>query len=297
MPRPVLVFICVLITAQLNAQSSAESQKRYMRLLSWTAEPHASGYIVLIERKKAQGGFETYTEKRVLENELYYALHEGSYRYSVAALNSSGGRTAYSEWIYFECTPPPGAKKRGESNRRGAAFHIRSVSVCYPPMLPISGDMFKVIISSNFYPQGAGINAAFTIYHASFGDFGASFELDWNYLYGVDKSWDIQNTVSANLINIEPQLTFRRFVYHKMIDVNVSLDAGYNVIMGTRKAEGIEDHSSTFLFFAGAGFFAGYHVTNNIVVYAGTKISFLFSPEERPPVYLRPALSVGWSFE
>lgn len=285
--------------AQEPAQGAAQKSRNFLRLLTWSAEPLAQRYSIRIERKNEGGAFEPYTTKFTIENELYCALPEGNYRYAVAANDIKGNNQGYSSWVYFECKAPKGSSgkntaQKTEGTKLGYPVRLRSISVYYTPLIAVSGDLFSVF-NTAFFPQGLGLNAALNLYSAPFGDFSAALEADWNYLYGEQESQDIAYNAAGHFFGIALQLGYRKFIYHKIIDINATLDVGYDVISAEKKGDDVIDKKSTILPCMGIGIFAGYHVANKIIISAGMRISYIFSPDEKSPLCLRPFLGVGWS--
>jgi hypothetical protein len=301
-------IICFFIAARLAAQN--DGGREYTRLLSWTSDKYAQSYVVTIEKQDSGGAYQPYTTKNSFEAKLYWTFPAGLYRFQVAAVDVYGARTPDSPWEYFECQAKAAAPPAPDSEPYGFGyFKLIDVSLCYTPVVPLSGDLFS-IINSGFYPQGLGAEAAFSLVRINGFAAALALGLDWNYLYGtfVNTSGgeDYTHNISAHLAGILLSVRLQRFLYKNFLDITVYVSGGYNLLLGVSITEpdgsDITDNYETsyqkgaYLFAAGGAALAGWHFSNAVVLRAGVRITYLVSPDAVSPLYLRPVLSIGWSF-
>ncbi|GMO59029.1 MAG: hypothetical protein Ta2A_04750 [Treponemataceae bacterium] len=123
--KPVIGFFCMLVIgahfcafSQSSAPASAAApapnpatnpvvqKKTKTQTVSWELDPYAFYYNVVIEKvnagkKNKEDSYTTVFSKEVDENFVELALHLGSYRYKVSAVNFLGKIESESDWSYF----------------------------------------------------------------------------------------------------------------------------------------------------------------------------------------------------
>ncbi|GMO40399.1 MAG: hypothetical protein Ta2B_20250 [Termitinemataceae bacterium] len=267
------------------------------------------------------------SEYTMRENFIDLSLEAGSYRYRVLMMDIFGVNGYSSEWVYFEIKSKPvinivNVEDVETVEDVEAVENVESVetvetvinehtvyrpsaqnfffTLAYSPLISLTKE-FGIYFDSSFYPGGLAASFAYLIPHAfSFGKFGVEAVVSYNYLdcdhwTPLDGDWRAEGNLFGGSLNVLLFCPFKSGRLALVFRAGAGISFIYNIRVQTEYKVAY-DVLSGWMLALNAAPAIQYNINDVFFVEAKLEFRAIFSDDNNLPIFIAPALSLGWRF-
>ncbi|MDR3342209.1 MAG: hypothetical protein LBT14_05365 [Treponema sp.] len=169
-----------------------------------------------------------------------------------------------------------------------------AVSAAYSPVFPIYGD-FNTLYKRVFFPAGTFLRLGLIPFKGLRRAFGFELVPSWNYLASQQDDF----TVHAHLLGFNGNGVFQQWFFNRVLALNIRAGGGVSLVYDFYfefDQQRVSEPVSTWIFSVNGGVSLQWFIRKPFFAELGVEFVYIFSVDEPPPAYIRPAVGVGWRF-
>lgn len=171
-----------------------------------------------------------------------------------------------------------------------------SIAAAYSPVLTLPvGYVNNTIFKPNIFPAGTHIRFGLIPFKGRSNAFGFELTPGWNYL-AVEEGI---NKVHTHIISGHLNVFFQHWLPNRIMAFNFRVGGGSFLIYDYHfESAGnlVFESISTWIPSVGGGVSFQWFIRKPFFVELGAEFLYMFSVDNPPPAYIRPALGLGWQF-